>query len=216
MLDDSGAAADEVLVNRLLDEFHSGASLEYLHPLLLNPDPQIASSGAWIASELGSQGKPLLAVVFTLLRHPDKRVRFWVIDCIQSWADSSNAQEIAGVVSLLDDPEAAIRWKAMLFLSRSDRNQLETALDWFAKEEPQSPHLPGLSWLLSDAAEDAAAVEMMLASPVVQMRKYAVIAAAKMAPYNRHSLTVAASSRDSDVADFATDRLEFLRATENV
>ena len=214
MLEDPGAAADEELVNRLLDEFHSGAPLEYLRPLLLSPDPEVARSGAWIASELGPRGKPLLDVVFTLLRHPDKRVRFWVNDCILSWTDSSNGREVAGVISSVDDPEMAVRWKAMLFLSRAETNQLAAALDWFAKEEPESLHVPGLRWLLSDIAQDAAAVEKMLANPVAQMRKYAVVAAAKMAATNRHPLTIAASSEDSDVVDFATERLEFLRATE--
>ncbi len=96
----------------------------------------------------------------------------------------------------------------------SSRDQLKSALDWFSANEPESPHLPGLRWLLSDTAQDASAVDKMLANPVSQMRKYAVIAAAKMAPDNRDPLTVAASSEDSDVADFATDGLEFLGATE--
>jgi hypothetical protein len=39
MLDHPSAASDEVLVNRLLDEFHSGAPPEYLRPLLLSQDP---------------------------------------------------------------------------------------------------------------------------------------------------------------------------------
>lgn len=168
MLDDPGSASDKVLVNRLLNEFHSGAPLEYPRPLLLSSDPQIAASGAWMASELGLQGKPLLAIVFDLLRHADKRVRFWVIDCILLWTDSSSDREVAGVILLLDDPEEAVRWKAMGFLTSAANNQLESALHWFAREEPQSPDLPGLRWLLSDVAQNAAPVVRMLANPVTQ------------------------------------------------
>jgi len=62
-------ADDGLLVNELLEQFHDGAPLEYLRPLLLSPDPQLASSGAWIASELGVQGKCLLDVMANLLGH---------------------------------------------------------------------------------------------------------------------------------------------------
>ena len=210
ILDDPEAAADGVLVNRLLDKFHDGAPLEYLHPLLLSPDPRIASSGAWIASELGSRGKPLLQIAFSLLRHADKRVRFWVIDCVLEWADSSNGREVAGVISLLDDPEKAVRWKTMMFLYRSSKDQLESALAWLSRNEPESAYLAGLRWLLSDSAQDAAEVEKMLEHPVDEMRKYGVVAAARMATSNKHPLTVAASSGEPDIVEFATDSLGFL------
>ncbi len=94
MLNNPGAAADELPVNRLLEEFQSGAPLEYLQPLLLSPDPELATSAAWIASELGLEGKPLLGVVVRLLRHGDKRVRFWIMDCILLWTDSSNGGKL--------------------------------------------------------------------------------------------------------------------------
>ena len=54
---------DGQLANLLLEQFHSGAPLELLLPLLLSPDEEIASSAAWIASELGPHGESLLDVV---------------------------------------------------------------------------------------------------------------------------------------------------------
>lgn len=210
ILDNPGAAAHDLLVNRLLEQFQSGAPLEYLRPLLLSDDPQIASSAAWIASELGSEGQPLLDVVVDLLDHPDKRVRFWVTDCILLWADSASGKAVARVIALLDDPEKAVRWKAMGFVRRAAKDQLEAALDWFSANEPESPQVSGLRWFLSDTAQDAAAVEKMIQHPVTEMRKYGAVAAAKIASRDRHPLTVAASSEDEDIVDFASDSLEAL------
>ena len=174
-------------------------------PLLLSSDPDLASSGAWMASELGEKGKVLLDVVVNLLRHPDKRVRFWIIDCVLLWADPSRGRELANVIRLIDDPEKAVRWKAMVFLSRASREQLESALAWLVSEDPESPNVLGLEWLLADTGNEAGAVETMLKNLDPRMRKYAAVAAARMALENQHPLLIASSLSDSEVAEFAAD-----------
>lgn len=194
---------DGLLGNHILKQFHHGAPLEYLQPLLLSPDERLASLGAWIASELGEQGKPLLSVVGGLLRHPAKKVRFWIIDCILLWASPSEAREITQVVRLIDDPEKAVRWKAMDFLFRASRDQLESALAFLDKEEPGSSNARGLRWLLSDAGRNAETVEGELRSPGTRMHKYATVAAVRMSAENRHPLLVAASSDDPEIAKLA-------------
>lgn len=196
---------DGQLANRLLEQFHGGASLEYLWPLLLSPDPRLVSSAAWIASELGEKGKPLLNVVVDLLGHPDKRVRFWIIDCILLWANASDGRELSRVVRLIGDPEKAVRWKTMVFLSRASRPQLEATLTYLTQREPESENLVGLRWLLSVTAKDAKAVETMLRNTDPQMRKYAAVAAARIASENRRPLISATSMADSEVAEFAAD-----------
>lgn len=175
----------------------------------MSPDPQLASSGVWIASELGVQGKPLLEVVASLLGHPDKRVRFWSIDCILLWAGTLNGRELATTVRLLGDPEKAVRWKAMDSLSRASAQQLTSALTWLLKEEPESTDVHGLQWLLN-AGNDAAAIEVLLVSPQPKMRKYAAAAAARVAAKNQHPLSIASASQDPDVAEFAAERTRLL------
>lgn len=202
-------ADDGLLLNELLEQFQDKAPLECLRPLLLSSDPQLASAGAWIASELGVPGKPLLDVVASLLVHPDKRVRFWSIDCVLLWADPLNCRELATAVRLLDDSEKAVRWKAMGFLSRASTQQLSSALRWLLKEEPESTDLHGLQWLLG-AGNDAGAIEAMLVSSQPKMRKYAAAAAARLAANNQHPLSVASASHDTEVAEFAADRLSIL------
>jgi hypothetical protein len=185
MINEPDAVADGQLANRLLDQFHRGAPLDYLRPLLSSPDPTLASSAAWIASELGEMGKPLLDAVLNLLEHPDKRVRFWIIDCLLLWAEPSNGFELSRGVRLIDDPEKAVRWKTMVFLSRASRHQLEAALSYLTQQEAESKNIVGLRWLLSVAAMQAEAVETMLRSADPRMRKYGAIAAARMASDNR-------------------------------
>jgi hypothetical protein len=202
-------ADDGLLINELLQQFQDGVPLEYLRPLLLSSNPQLANSGAWIASELGVQGKPLLDVVASLLGHPDKRVRFWSIDCVLLWAGTFNGRELATTVRLLGDPEKAVRWKAMSFLSRASTQQLASALTWLLKEEPESTDAHGLQWLLG-AENDSRAIEAMLVSPEPQMRKYAAAAAARVAAKNQHPLSIASSSHDTEVAEFAADSISLL------
>lgn len=205
MISNPESVDDGQLANRLLEQFHGGASLEYLRPLLLSPDPRLASSAAWIASELGQKGKPLLNVVVNLLRHPDKRVRFWIIDCVLLWTTASDGQELSEVVRLIDDPEKAVRWKTMVVLSRASGPQLEAALTYLTQREPESENLVGLRWLLGVTAKDAEAVETMLRNTDPQMRKYAAVAAARIASENRRPLISATSMADSEVAEFAAD-----------
>jgi len=113
-----------VIANDLLREYHRGYPVENLRSLLANRDECIVITGAWIASELGAKGTPLLADISRLIGHPQKKVRFSVIDCLLVWAGPSNQAELASVIGLLSDPEAGVRWKVMDFLSRATPEQL--------------------------------------------------------------------------------------------
>jgi hypothetical protein len=208
-------ANDGVLGNHLLDWFFRGASLDYLRPLLLNPDERVASLGAWIASEIAEQGRPLLSVVGGLLGHPSKEVRFSLIDCILLWASPSEPQEIVKAVRLIDDPERAVRWKAMNFLYRASKHQLESALAYLETREPGQPHTLRLSWLLGAAGHDGDAIGAELQSPDARSRKYAVVAAARMILENQDPLYIAGSSDDPEVATFAKDMLYIMNDTES-
>ena len=195
---------DGMLANTLLEQFLNGAPMKPLRSLMLSPDMDLAGLGAWIASELGENGKPLLDLTGDLLQHPSKKVRFWMIDCVLLWTDSSNGKELSLAVRLIDDPEKAVRWKTMVFLSRASERQLDAALAWFSKTEPGSPIGSGLRWLL-DTERDNEAVEAMLHHSHPRMRKFAAVAASRMAVHNQHPLLIAASSSDSEIAEFAAD-----------
>ncbi|HYL99833.1 MAG TPA: hypothetical protein VEZ90_12835 [Blastocatellia bacterium] len=198
---------DGLLANSLLSEFHRGAPLAYLRPLLLSPDHRVAALGAWIASELGQKGKPLLDAVSPLLSHPNRRVRFWIIDCVLLWAGPSDGREISQAACLIDDPEKAVRWKAMIFLYRASTDQLEAALAFLESEDSRSPNAVALRWLLSVPACDTETIARELRGPDARLRKYAAVAAARLGSQNKQPLAAAALSDDPEVAEFAADRL---------
>jgi hypothetical protein len=198
------------LTNQLLKEFHRGYPLENLRPLLRSEDERLVNTGIWVASELGEKGKPLLSEVSALVEHPSKRVRFLVIDCILLWAGPWNKPELASAVSMMDDSESAVRWKALSFLWRASREQLSAALSHFHVTEPGSAYLPGLSWLLSSNASNSETVKAALRDQDSRMRKFAVVAAARTSAANSEPLFYAASVEDPDVKDFADSAIELL------
>jgi len=198
-----------VIMNDLLSEFHRGYPLENLRPLLQSQNPDIVNIGAWIASELGEKGSPLLPYVLPLLQHPAKNVRFSIVDCILLWA--TDGAQLAAVTSLLDDPESGVRWKAMDFLSRATMEQLQAALSYLEHAEPNSTYVRGLRWLLSSDASDANAVKAALQNENALLRKYAVVAASRMSKADREPLSYAASVKTPDVQNFAKSSIALLK-----
>jgi len=198
-----------VWMNDLLAEFHRGYPLENLRFLLHNDNTELVKVGAWIASELGEKGKPLLNDVSPLLQHPESKVRFSAINCILLWADPSTGAELASVVRLIEDPESRVRWKVMDFLSRATREQLAAALSYLEATNPQSKNILGLRLLLTgaDRPEEATAA---LHDQDGLMRKYGVVLARRVAEINKDPLLYAASIDDPDVKDFADTSISLL------
>jgi len=197
-------------MNDLLEEFGRGYPLDNLRPLLLHNNSRVATTGAWIASELGAKGSVLLEDVSPLIGHPEKGVRFWAIDCVLLWAGPSDQAELASVIELLNDPEPGVRWKAMDFLSRATREQLEAALSSLEAREPNSMNVRGLRWLIGSHASDLQDVKTALQSQDGVLRKYGVVAARRMSKDNREPLLYAASLSDPDVKNFADSSITLL------
>jgi HEAT repeat protein len=193
----------------LLTEFRRGYPIENLRPFLYSENQDLLTIGAWIANEVGEPGRPILPDVFPLLRHPSRKVRFYIIDCILLWA--TDGAELSAVTGLLDDPESSVRWKAMDFLSLATRDQLELALSHLEEVEPNSGHVRGLRWLLSPEASDANRVKAGLQDKNALIRKYAVVAATRISKTNREPLSYATSLTDPDVKDFADSGIRLLK-----
>jgi len=208
IMDDPNDSNIGVLVNKLLREFHRGYPLEHLRLLLLSQNDSIAETGIWVASELGQKAKPLLDDVVPLLKHPAKTVRFFAVDCVLSCATESNKHEVASVIPLLDETEAAVRWKAMGFLSRASREQLQGALDYLNTTEPDSMHIHGLQWLLSQGANNPEEIMPFIQSQDSILRKYGVVAAVQTSQHNSKPLFYAASMGDPDIKQFARDMMK--------
>lgn len=200
----------DYLTNELLKEFFDGYPLANLRPLLKSENERLAKAAIWVASELGRKGEALLPDVFPLLKHRLKYLRFYAIDCILLWARPANQIELASVIPMIDDAEAAVRWKALSFMWRASSAQLEAALSFVSTRELDSNYLHGLEWLLSPDAADAEKVKVALRSSDGRVRKYAAVAAARMSGIDSSIISLAASNGDRDVEDFADSVLKIV------
>jgi len=191
----------------LLTAYQRGSPIESLRILLSSVDDRLVGEGVWIASELPEQGKPLIVDVGRLLGHRSKKVRFWAIDCVLLWADSSNGCQLAAAVALIDDAERAVRWKAMCFLAMASREQLQAALSELSTTNPESPYAYELKWLLD---QERRPVQVMagLRSKYTRRRKTAAVAASRIAGKDSGPLHEATSTGDAEIAEFARDMLE--------
>jgi hypothetical protein len=126
------------------------------------------------------------------------------------WAEPSNKAELASVVKLVDDPESGVRWKAMDFLARAAREQLEAALSYLEVMEPKSPHVRGLQWLLGTDASNPHEITTILQNQDKLLRKYGVVAARQISKEDREPLLYAASLDDPDVKGFADSSITLL------
>lgn len=183
--------SDEAALALLAALNRDEVSVADLRPLLQSPDPAVAKAATWVASELGDRAAPLLDLVPGLLAHELRYVRFFALDVVLVAGD---AQLVARGIELCGDPDEAVRWKAMLFLSRLSAGQLGAAVPYLRDEQMRVL----TSWLVSPS--DVAA---RLSDPDSLTRRFAVVAAVR----TRSFLDEATASADTEFATFARDHL---------
>jgi len=197
------------LMNGLLSEFHRGYQLENLRPFLHSDNLDVLRAGAWIASELGQSGSPLLGDVVPLLGHPDRRVRVYALDCLLLWANSSQGQVIASTLAFLDDSDDRIRRKEMDFLSRASEEQLAAAMLFVTKSNPQSKYKSGLDLLLGKDNLSAMAIAA-IGSGNVTLMKFGAVLARRTRRLSLDPLKLALSSINDDVKLFAESSMRII------
>lgn len=195
---------DDASANELLNEFFAGYPVERLRLLLGSNVDHGVRAGAWIASELGSRIEPLIDEVAKLLHHESRYVRFFALDSVLMGAGPNAAPILAAAVELVEDPDPALRWKAMGFLANASREQLAAS----ARHLGRSPLGDLVRWLLrSVASGDTPAIESRLGNEASPRRLFAVVAAARLAPSDLSPLRRAAKADDDEIRSFATERL---------
>lgn len=198
---------DGFLANQLLREFHRGFPVESLRPLLSSRDEKVVRTAAFIAAELGSNSEPLLGMMMKLLDHPNKFIRADVITSVLTCTGKESQNTIARIIALLDDSDWPTRWKTMEFLSLASLDQLRGGLGHFESSEPNSGHINNLRWLLSTSGQCLDEISSQLHSDFYLERKYAVVAATRIASITINPLVLASSLDDDDVRLFAESML---------
>jgi hypothetical protein len=184
--------------NDLLGALHRGFPVDRIRVLLEHQDPDLVGIGAWLLSELGSRGRPLARILPTLLKHERKDVRFFAVDSVMSCATRDDGSLVGAALKLIDDPEAAVRWKVNALLWRMPTDVLLSATPFVPEEIKE-----GLACLVAE--DDGTQARALLASTSAVRRRFGAAIA------TRHDLadvlTLATSSTDDEIRGIAREAL---------
>lgn len=201
----NGKQYNDELPNELLKEFQNGYPLHRLRLLLRADDPSAVASGIWIASELGSDARPFLDDVVTLIAHENWHVRFFVLDCLNSCATANDERAITRALDLVEDREPSVRWKALTLLASIGNDVLAAAWRAAEKIDPTGVRTEGLALVINAAQRDTASIHSALRSGDSLLTRYAAAAAFRVAHRNPELLQLAMNASDAAVSQFAKD-----------
>jgi len=123
LIDRLRAGGNDSAANDLLTEVFRGHPVESLRRLLHSDEETAVKAGAWILSELGVRAAPMMADIVALLGHPLRYVRFFALDAVLASATSEDGVAVATAIGLINDPDDAVRWKALTFLAWARADQ---------------------------------------------------------------------------------------------
>lgn len=196
---------NDACASDLLVEFQRGFPVKNLLRLIRSEKEGAVRVAVWIASELGEQSAPLVPELQGLLQHPAKYVRFFALDAILASASEDRGDALAAAVSLVEDIEAAVRWKALQFLARAEPGQLRGSL-----HAMQDTKLCGLvEWLIAATVKSKSQeIITRIDDPDPVARIFAVAAARRLAESDPSPLIYGAQSQDAEVRSFAVEELK--------
>jgi hypothetical protein len=194
--------------NDLLRAIALGYPAQNLSRLIHSDRDTAVASGAFVVSELGMHAAQLIDEVDFLLSHPLRDARFDALDAAITAVSPEHGAILAKAVMLVDDPDQAVRWKALRFLANSTPDQLTAA----------APHLEDrhvadlVTWLASAGSDQTSLADIRgrLQDPGKATRMFAAAAAARAAATSRQGLEDAAASDDWEVHSFAEREIDML------
>lgn len=203
----------DMAANALLNEVFAGYPAERLLPLLGDQNPHVVVSTAWILSELGDRAAPYIGAIDQLLVHPQREVRYWAIQAVLAAASQTDGSTIAKAISLIMDPERAVRIQAVQLLAHASDEQLSGAVPYL-----DSRHLHALlKWLLDDDNDQEYSNQILarLDAGDEVTRRFAAAAAVRVGRVNPLPLEKAAASADDIVSFIAqlTQKIGAIRAS---
>jgi hypothetical protein len=205
---------DDAAAYDLLTEFQRGYPLANLRCLLQSDDNRVVKAGAWILSEMGNQAASLIDDMAPLLTHEDPQVRGYALDSVLLGASSRDGRVVSTAVGLVDDPDPAVRWAALWFLTRSQAEQLEAALS----ETSDCGLSECVRWLRDSLSMPQTCDRALAALSEIdwRTRAFGAAAAARLAQAgDDRAIRAAAESEDLEIAQFAGDVLTMLKRSRS-
>lgn len=189
----------EGLANDLLKEFQHGYSISNLSRLLQHDNGVVVQRAIWIASELPALAPKLLRDAIALTKHLDRYVRYYALDVITLGTADAQQEQFARVAERLEDSDASIVERAVYLIAHASERQLIAAKRAFEQHQPGSPHIAGLSAILTARSADHESAESMMKSVNSLERRYALAAAERAHDLFPHLMELAAESTDVDI-----------------
>lgn len=204
----SGDEWESGISNDLLNEFFRGYPIDNLVRLLRSDDERVVQSGAWIASELARDAKPILRHLIPLFDSPDTRVRYYCVETVLTAATDEDGEVVGSAISRITDDERPVRRMTFELMARADRSPLLAGVPYV-----KDSGIAGLlEWALEVESEsrDDDEIAARLRESDGLGRLFAVVAAARVYKRNPHYLQLAASLDESDAQSLAASELAWL------
>ncbi|GAA3254196.1 hypothetical protein [Nonomuraea helvata] len=196
--------------NDLLSELYAGYPVENLARLLHSGEEVVVGVASWLLSELAELAAPMMAELPALLSSPVRNTRYSAITVALENADERHGPVIAQVLNLCLDPDSAIRYKMLEFLTDASLEQLEAGrsclppgqvkelVEWLILQDGEEPDLAGI------------VIRLEAGDPVTRL--FAAAAAASLSgEEDTDLLEHAAMVEEEAIRSFAQERLERLR-----
>jgi hypothetical protein len=205
---EEGKAANDLLLKVL-----RGYPAQNLGRLIHSDNTEAVKSGAFVVSELGAQAAEVLDEVGFLLSHPVRNARYDALDAALTGASAEHGAILAKAIMLVNDPDYAVRKKAIKFLANSTRDQLDAAIPFLADH-----HLGDLVAWLAALRNDAAQPDILsrLHDLDKTTRMFAAAAAARVAASDRRGIEQAAASSDPEIRSFAENVISMLNLDRKI
>lgn len=218
--DDRDARGDEILArvltgdewdsgisNDLLSEFLRGYPVKKLVALLTSDNEKLLQSGAWIASELTTEARPILKYLHPLFDNPNVSVRYYSVETALTAATEKDREVVGKAASLITDSEPQVRRMAFEFMTRAEAPVLAAGVPYMRNPELSSL----LGWVLNEDGGshlDDAIVSRLREPGLRQL--FAVIAAARAYARDPQYLRLATSLAEGDARSLAVSELAWL------
>jgi len=194
--------------NDLLLEVLRGYPAQNLGRLIHSDNSEAVKSGAFVISELGAQAAQIPDEVDFLLSHPVRNARYDALDAALMGVSPEHGAILAKAIMLVNDPDHAVRKKAIKFLANSTPDQLASAIPFLADH-----HVADLAAWLAPVGSDATYLPDVLgrlSESDKTTRMFAAAAAARVAPADRRGIEQAAISNDPEIRSFAENVIAML------
>ncbi len=209
LLDDPGKFDSQGKAHELLQEYFSGKPIETLRPLLTHDNVCARRSGAFILSELGTEGSDLILDVVPLISDSDLHIQWYAIESVMACSTSSNFGQFINIVRELENPNSSICRLAMRLVSNANQSQIEAGIRSIETLHAHHDiHKRGLQLLLNRQTVGTVDIIAALTTHDDLLQKYGAIAAKRCMSQSPELIQRATRSEDEFVSRFAQEALE--------